>query len=1712
MKFKKVVGLDIGTNSIGAALLEMPESILDYSKDGKILWCSSRIIPIEAEYLQKYEIGKKAETKAAARRNKRGSRRLKHRYKLRRTKLIQLFKILKWLPDDFPLDNPKRIKEIISEYGKFNFRISDYVPISDESYREFYKCFGYNENTIDEIIDEIKYRRNNKGKKRNEDIKLLPEDWVVYYLRKKGLSQKLTTEELIRVLYLFNQRRGFESSRKDLKENNTKVITYDEFKTKINIQIKGEDIDIIVKDEFKNESYETKFVSISKVKRIEEVISEESNKSKEIKKYKVYLEDNRIRPYIEERKEKPDWEGKEFTFLITQKIEKGKFKQNKPQLPKEDDWILCTVALDNKMGNKYPGEYFFDELVNAFKTNQSFKIRQYAVYRWRYKSELKAIWDKQCELNEELRKINSDKELLKNLAERFYPTQSKYNGPKLNEFLSKNLFHIVCNDIIYYQREHKSQKNLINECRYEKRKGKDGELYGLKCIPVSSPFYQEFRIWQNIHNIRIIRKEQEINGGKIIDIDETHFYINETIKEKLFELFDNKDKIREEEILNVINSNFENSSIEIFKDKEKNSHRVNLFRNREELEGNQTKYRYYKIFKKLSDDGKYDYILNSPELLFRLWQADYSHDSDNEEKTFKGLLSALGWRSETKKNERTWAHFKLNYLDAKSIAEAISKLEPFEKRYGAFSALAIRKMLIFMRCGKYWKHPQDIINDFQEKKSYTNSKKIEKEITRFINSLHDAMDVAEKIRLRLEEINYNKDRINEISDDEIPKQMLKSFLNRKNKDQVEFIKGLNTYQATYLLYGKYSEQEIIKANSPDEYGQIINKLLKPGSLRNPLVESVVKETCTLVKDIWKKFGRIDEIHIELARELKHNAKERENISKIQNENYLERKRIKTLLYELLNYESYEQPEIDLENESKINIVNKGFIIKPNPANPNDVEKFRLWKNQVKYDKDLYVLENEINKIIDDGKIPTEQQIKKYILWLTQNCRSPYTGNIIPLSKLFDGNEYEIEHIIPRSKFKNDSMNNLVIAESIVNKAKGNELAAKFIEKYNGSCEYQGTKIKLLTYNDYKNFVDDVFRNNRAKRKNLLATEVPDDFVERQINDIRYIGKKLNELLRPVLNNPNNIVFTIGSITSELKQNWGLNEVWKDVLKPRFERLEKILNKKLIFSDNENPNKYFYDLSINEKLDKTGLKRLDHRHHALDSIIIAVTTREHIRYLNTLSAADSDEEIKNYQNSLCKGKFRDFKLPWPTFVKDTKEAVLSCPISFKESKPIVTKPFNKYRKWEFKNGKLVKKFFIQNKNGNGKWLSVRRNLFKEPIGTIWLKEVKQVEIKRALEIQTRWNEIINDNEFKRKASYIYDQYARKYLNSIAEQLNLTTKNFHTKESEIKKWIKSISKKISINNKKYKTIYDLNGIDYEKIPIVEFVLYKTKRMSLNNNNYTQKLNIQKMKKDFPNFILEKELINKYPEIEAELLEEGYELDDNKKNSPVNRIFLEHILEYNNDPQKAFSGEGLDKLNKKAIETIGKPIKSITRLDGPVEEEDLFRGAVYETDKGSNVYFIMYENLETKEREYLEPTPSISAIKAIEKGIRINEIAPHREGYKRIILSPGELVYMPTIEQIEKIKKGESVDNLINLNESHSIIDRIYQVRKFTGKQCYFLKYNIADLILPYDSSKQVGEFGSQNISEYAIDDFENQYPIKSYCIKIKVNRLGIIEKIY
>ena len=145
--------------------------------------------------------------------------------------------------------------------------------------------------------------------------------------------------------------------------------------------------------------------------------------------------------------------------------------------------------------------------------------------------------------------------------------------------------------------------------------------------------------------------------------------------------------------------------------------------------------------------------------------------------------------------------------------------------------------------------------------------------------------------------------------------------------------------------------------------------------------------------------------------MKQNAEQRKRTLANQTENEKANLRAKLLLQAFMN------PEMDVEDVR--------------PYSPSQQELFRIYEDGV---LSAHKADDDINRIIQslsELKQPSMQDVKKYRLWLDQKYQSPYTGQIIPLSKLFTP-AYQIEHMIPQSRFFDDSMSNKVICEAEVN--------------------------------------------------------------------------------------------------------------------------------------------------------------------------------------------------------------------------------------------------------------------------------------------------------------------------------------------------------------------------------------------------------------------------------------------------------------------------------------------------------------------------------------------------------------------------------------------------------------------------------------------------------------------------------------------------------
>ena len=965
----------------------------------------------------------------------------------------------------------------------------------------------------------------------------------------------------------------------------------------------------------------------------------------------------------------------------------------------------------------------------------------------------------------------------------------------------------------------------------------------------------------------------------------------------------------------------------------------------------------------------------------------------------------------TKTNEETLWHILYSVEDKNEIQKALNtfadknglgdgfveqfrKFPPFKKEYGSYSSKAIKKILPLMQIGKYWKEE-------------SIDAKTKDRIDKLINGEYD-----ETIRNRVREKAIN---LNSITD----------------------FKGLPHWLVSYIVYDRHSEDgEALKWKIADDI-----KLLQQHSLRNPIVEQVINETLQVVRDIWKQHGNgeenfFSEIHVELGREMKNPADKRKQMTDQIAENENTNLRMKALLAELLN-------SGDAENVR--------------PYSPMQQEILKIYEEGVLNAEET--IPEDILKITKLAQ-PTSAELTRYKLWLQQRYRSPYTGQIIPLNKLFT-RAYDIEHIIPQSRYFDDSFSNKVICETEVNKDKDNSTGYEYIKNNSGKkIELSlGKEITLFTMAEYEDFVKINYSKSRGKMKRLLMDEIPEGFIQRQLNDTRYISKVVKNLLSNIVREKEeqetiskNVIASNGTITSILKQDWGLNDVWNEIITPRFERLNELTKSKNFGEWTNKEGKKVFQTQVPIELQKGfSKKRIDHRHHALDALVIACATRNHINYLNNESALGKEkQEIKekkryDLKHTLCFKKYNDdtkknykwvFNKPWETYTQEVKETLNSIVVSFKQNLRVINKTVNHYQVVKKDaDGSVSKELVKQTKGEN--W-AIRKPMHKDTVsGLVQLRFKKTVPLSTSLD---HWQMIV-DKELKRQIN------------------ELVAKNLDKKK--LIKFFKDQDNK-------------WNGKDISKIEVYYW----------DHENVASRVKI----------------------------DEGFDTSkiESITDASIQKIMLNHLIKYDDDkngkivqhPELAFSSDGLDELNKNIIELNGgKPHQPIFKVRTYEPKGNKFmvgttgnkKDKYVEAAKGTNLFFAVYKD-ESGKRNF-DTVPLNIVIERQKQGLSTvpekNELGHQLQFY----LSPNDLVYLQTQEE----KENNTSINFENLTKEQSKM--IYKIVSFTGNRLSAIPYPVAQSIV------DKVEFTQLNKLEFSLE----RLSIKDTCIKLKVDRLGNIKPI-
>jgi CRISPR-associated endonuclease Csn1 len=386
------------------------------------------------------------------------------------------------------------------------------------------------------------------------------------------------------------------------------------------------------------------------------------------------------------------------------------------------------------------------------------------------------------------------------------------------------------------------------------------------------------------------------------------------------------------------------------------------------------------------------------------------------------------------------------------------------------------------------------------------------------------------------------------------------------------------------------------------YGEICQKLilimlpyLKKGNLYNIALEKAGKD---IGKNLHHSDFRTGEIFDELpyygqvmpesVLNAKNGSEEEEKYGRINNPTvHIGLNRLRKITNEIIK--QYGHPKfVNIEVARDLGLGQKGL----NQLNSDQAE---ATKNNKRICKELDKLNITKNR----------ENIQKYKLWeeLPTNAHGnkvcPFSGKTIGINQLFNSN-IEIEHILPHSKTLDDSMNNKTLSYRETNAYKGERSPYEAFNHPSSIYNYQDILDRVFDDSNDKNFKR---KRWRFEENAMERFSKKNDFLARAINDTRYLSKIARKYLSFVCN-PDNITTVKGQLTAKIRHHWGLNSI----------------------------------------LSEDGKKnRDDHRHHAIDAVVIGLINRSVVK-----SLSHKYDTIENNKEKLQE--------PWENFRNDVKNII------------------------------------------------------------------------------------------------------------------------------------------------------------------------------------------------------------------------------------------------------------------------------------------------------------------------------------------------------------------------------------------------------------------------------------------------------------------------
>jgi CRISPR-associated endonuclease Csn1 len=419
----------------------------------------------------------------------------------------------------------------------------------------------------------------------------------------------------------------------------------------------------------------------------------------------------------------------------------------------------------------------------------------------------------------------------------------------------------------------------------------------------------------------------------------------------------------------------------------------------------------------------------------------------------------------------------------------------------------------------------------------------------------------------------------------------------------------------YAGYKTHSKASITKEEINNKVYKNKLEVIPKNSLRNPIVEKILNQTINVVNIAIHEYGNFDEIRIELARELKNSAEEREKATEAITKSTSEHEKYREIL----------KREFGLHQVSR-----------------NDLIRYKL-----------------------------------YLELKRTGFKTLYSNTYIAPNELFS-KKFDIEHILPKAKLFDDSFSNKTLELKDINIEKADMTARDFVIQKYGEAELAKFEERVEDLYFPKKGKDEIEKNiiskdgdkriSKAKRDKLLMPEskIPSGFIDRELRDTQYIAKKAKTMLEEICKE---VTTTTGSVTDRLREDWQLVDIMQELNWDKYNALG--LTYEFTNRDGNNIKR------IRDWTKRNDHRH--HAMDAITVAFTKRSHIQYLNNLNARSDKGSSiygiEQKELYRDKNNKLRFKP-PIPIDDFRAEAKKQLANTLISFKANNKVVTKNINK----------------------------------------------------------------------------------------------------------------------------------------------------------------------------------------------------------------------------------------------------------------------------------------------------------------------------------------------------------------------------------------------------------------------------------------------------